>query len=73
MWRVTKDSNIKEAGDPKTSSVTVEEDEGELKLTGNVFSIVDDWNATHQYVVTLESVLMGKIEAVQTKITTMLS
>ena len=63
LWRVTKDCNIKETGDSTVSSVTTEEDEGDLKLTGNVFSIVDDWNVTHQYTVTLESVLMGKVEA----------
>ena len=32
----------------------VDEDEGELKLTGNVFLAI-----SHQYTVTLESVLMG--------------
>ena len=36
------------------------EDEGELKLTGNVFEVVDEETVSHQYTVTLESVLMGK-------------
>lgn len=36
--------------------------EGELKLTGNLFTIVDDDKISHQYIVTLESVLLGKAE-----------
>ena len=35
-------------------------DEGELKLTGNLFTAVDDEKISHQYIVTLESVLLGK-------------
>ena len=35
-------------------------DEGELKLTGNLFTVVDDEKIPHQYIVTLESVLLGK-------------
>ena len=52
---------------PSTSSAAtseeddggVDDDEGELKLTGNVFLAVDEGKASHQYTVTLESVLMG--------------
>lgn len=45
-----------------TSSAPREEseDEGELKLTGNVFQVVDNEGTAHQFTVTLESVLMGE-------------
>ena len=53
----------KDKATPSTSSATTSEpieDDGELKLTGNVFQVMDEQNASHPYTVTLESVLMGK-------------
>ena len=51
---------------PSTSSAATSEeddggvdDDGELKLTGNVFVAMDEGKASHQFTVTLESVLMG--------------
>ena len=64
LWRVARKDK---ATPPSTSSAAtgeegdgvVDEDEGELKLTGNVFLAVDERKVSHQYTVTLESVLMG--------------
>ena len=58
LWRVAKDKAT-----PSTSSGATSErieDDGELKLTGNVFQVMDEQKSSHQYTVTLESVLMGK-------------
>ena len=52
--KATPPSTISAATSEKDDSGGVDEDEGELKLTGNVFLAV-----SHQYTVTLESVLMG--------------
>ena len=52
-------STISAATSEKDDGGGVDEDEGELKLTGNVFLAVDERKVSHQYTVTLESVLMG--------------
>ena len=58
LWRVARD---KATSSPSSAATTEPiEDEGELKLTGNVFQVVNEGKAPHQYTVTLESVLMGK-------------
>ena len=58
LWRVARD---KPTPSPCSAATTEPiEDEGELKLTGNVFQVVDEGKASYQYTVTLESVLMGK-------------
>ena len=58
LWRVSKEKRNAESAVLPSGE---KEDEGEeLKLTGNVFTVVDKDKTSHLYTVTLESVLMGK-------------
>ena len=64
LWRIAREKT-----DTANVNLTIvregdgeKEEEGELKLTGNSFTVVDDENISHQYTVTLESVLLGKTE-----------
>ena len=60
LWRVAaKDKATPPASSATTSDGDSVDEEGELKLTGNVFGVVDERKTSHQYTVTLESVLMG--------------
>jgi hypothetical protein len=68
LWRVARKDKATPPSTTRSSASTREEiddgggmddDEGELKLTGNVFLAVDERKTSHQYTVTLESVLMG--------------
>ena len=68
LWRVAKD---KDKATPSAVAATTDgdddensvDDEGELKLTGNMFQVKDEGRPSHQYTVTLESVLMGEKNA----------
>ena len=65
LWRVAKD---KDKATPSAVAATTDDDDdengvddkGELKLTGNMFQVKDEGRPSHQYTVTLESVLMGE-------------
>ena len=58
LWRVTTDKATPSQNSAATSEPI--KDDGELKLTGNIFQLMDEGKTSHQYTVTLESVLMGK-------------
>ena len=61
LWRIAREKNDTGMVDSKIVRDGKEE-EGELKLTGNRFTVIDSEKISHHYTVTLESVLLGKTE-----------